>query len=96
MAGLDSGRMIGVPPSSPVSRSLPEDGEASIAGVRLPAGKRIWAGGRSGRPGSHAVATGKFGDVAGSWIALRERLDGTGLVLLLLSDLPDLQVNFHS
>jgi hypothetical protein len=72
-----------------VSGSLPADGEASIAGVRLPAGKRIWAGRRSGRSQDPALwATGEFGDAVGIWIALRERLAGTGLMPLLLSDLP--------
>jgi len=73
---------------NPVSGSLPADGEASVAGVRLPAGKRTGPEGRSGRsPQSALWVTGEFADAAGAWLALRERLGGTGLVPLLLSGL---------
>jgi len=71
-----------------VSGSLPADGETSVAGVRLPAGKRTGPDGESGRPPQPTLwVTGEFGDAAGAWLALRERLGGTGLVPLLLSGL---------
>jgi hypothetical protein len=71
-----------------VSGLLPADGEAAVAGVRLPAGKRTGPGGQSRRPPEPALwVTGEFGDAAGAWLALRERLGGTGLVPLLLSGL---------
>jgi len=71
-----------------VSWSLPADDEASVAGVRLPGGKRTGPGGESGRSPEPALwVTGEFGDAAGAWLALRERLGGTGLVPLLLSGL---------
>ena len=68
--------------------SLPADGEASVAGVRLPAGKRTGPGGKSRcSPRPALWVTGEFADAAGAWLALRERLGGTGLVPLLLSGL---------
>ena len=71
-----------------MSGSLPADGEASVAGVRLPAGKRVWPDGAPGRSPQPALwVTGEFGDAAGAWLALRQRLGGTGLVPLLLSGL---------
>ena len=71
-----------------MSGSLPADGETSVAGVRLPAGKRTGPDGESGRPPQPTLwVTGEFGDAAGAWLALRERLGGTGLVPLLLSGL---------
>jgi hypothetical protein len=71
-----------------VSELLPADGEADIAGVRLPAGKRIWPGGKSRRwPDPALWVTGEFPGAAGAWLALREVLGGTGLVPLLLSGL---------
>ena len=71
-----------------MSGSLPADGEASVAGVRLPAGKRAGLGGKSRRSPEPALwVTGEFRDAVGAWLALRERLGGTGLVPLLLSGL---------
>jgi len=71
-----------------VSASLPADGPASVAGIALPAGKRIGVGRRSGRGREPALwATGEYADAPAAWTALRERLAGTGLVPLLLSDL---------
>lgn len=75
-------------PGSQVGGPLPADGEATVAGVRLPAGKRIVPAGGARRPAQPALwVTGEFGDAAAAWLALRERLGGTGLVPLLLSDL---------
>ena len=71
-----------------MSGSLPADGEASVAGVRLPAGKRTVPGGRSRRKAAPSLwVTGEFADAAAVWLALRERRGGTGLVPLLLSGL---------
>lgn len=70
-----------------MSGLLPADGEASVAGVRLPAGRRIRNGGSRRSPRSALWVTGEFGDAAGAWLALRARLGGTGLVPLLLSGL---------
>lgn len=68
---------------------LPGDGEATISGVRLPAGKRI-APARGFLRSSPAAlwATGAFEGAVGAWAALHEGLRGRGLVPLLLSDLP--------
>ena len=58
--------------------ALPGDGAAVIAGVRLPAGKRmapaLWA-------------TGAFGEAKNAWLTLQAGLRGSGLMPLLLSDL---------
>jgi hypothetical protein len=68
--------------------ALPGDGEAVISGVRLPAGKRIAPARRFLRPAPAALwATGEFDGAVGAWVALHERLRGSGLVPLLLSDL---------
>jgi Domain of unknown function (DUF4253) len=72
-----------------VSGSLPPDGAADIVGVPLPAGRRISGGTESGRPAEPALwVTAAFEQAASTWLALRERLRGTDLVPLLLSDLP--------
>jgi len=72
-----------------VNGSLPPDGAADIAGVRLPAGRRVGGERRSGRPAEPALwLTAPLEQAASTWLALRERLHGTGLVPLLLSDLP--------
>ena len=71
-----------------MSEPLPADGEASVAGVRLPAGRRTGPDDESRRSPPPALwVTGEFTDAAGAWRALRERLGGTGLVPLLLSGL---------
>jgi hypothetical protein len=63
---------------------LPPDGEAAIvAGVRLPAGRRLAAEGAEQTP--VLWATGEFGDAAAAWLALNERLAGTRLVPVLLA-----------
>ena len=64
---------------------LPPDGPATVAGVRLPAGRRLATGGA----GQSQVlwATGELEDAAAAWLALRDRLEGTGLVPVLLSGL---------
>jgi hypothetical protein len=68
---------------------LPADGEAVVGGVRLPAGTRISVPRcRLGRPAPSALwVTGPSGNAIGLWLTLRERLAGSGLVPLLLSDL---------
>ena len=83
-----------------MSGSLPADGAAEIVGVRLPAGRQVGGvrlpAGRQvgGEPESGQSAeptlwlTGAFDQAASTWLALREPLRGTGLVPLLLSDLP--------
>jgi Domain of unknown function (DUF4253) len=72
-----------------VSGSLPPDSATDIAGVRLPAGRRVGGERRSGPPSEPALwVTGAFDQAASTWLTLRERLRGTGLVPLLLSDLP--------
>jgi hypothetical protein len=66
---------------------LPGDGEAVIAGVRLPPGTRMGPA-RKFRPPAPALwATAAFGDAKDTWLALRAGLRGSGLVPLLLSDL---------
>jgi hypothetical protein len=79
-------------------RALPADGEAVIAGVRLPGGRRL-TGVREVRPRSWAPAvwaTDPFDGAPETWLALRSALGGSGfgassgdrgLVPLLLSDL---------
>jgi Domain of unknown function (DUF4253) len=72
-----------------VNGSLPPDDAADIAGVRLPPGRRVGDERRAGRPAEPALwVTTAFEQAASTWLALRERLRGTGLVPLLLSDLP--------
>jgi hypothetical protein len=69
--------------------ALPGDGEAVIAGVRLPAGKRIASARNFPRSSPAALwVTGEFDGAVGAWLALREGLRGSGLAPLLLSDLP--------
>jgi hypothetical protein len=60
-------------------RALPGDGEAVVAGVRLPPGRRL---------GPALWATGEFAGARGAWRALRDGLRDSGLVPLLLRDLP--------
>jgi hypothetical protein len=61
---------------------LPPDGEATVAGVRLPAGRRLTV---AGAP--VLWATGEMTDAAGTWLALADGLAGTSLVPVLLSGL---------
>ena len=73
--------------------ALPPEGELEIAGVRLPAGRLIRPGqrhslpriGRAPQPALWLSA--EFDDAPAAWLTLRERLDGSGLVPLLLSTL---------
>ena len=58
--------------------ALPGDGAAVVAGVRLPAGKRV---------APALWATGEFGGAKNAWLDLRAGLRGSGLMPLLLSDL---------
>jgi len=89
LVATDGSRRIIVATVSQVSGSLPPDGAADIAGVRLPAGRRVGGGPGSGRSAEPALwLTGAFDQAASTWLALRERLPGPGLVPLLLSDLP--------
>ena len=72
-----------------MSGSWLPDGATDIAGVRLPAGRRVGGEQQSGRPAEPALwVTAPFEQSTSTWLALRERLRGTGLVPLLLSDLP--------
>ena len=64
---------------------LPLDGEATIAGVRLPAGRRLAPEGVEQAP--VLWATGELEDAAAAWLALNGRLSGTRLVPVLLSGL---------
>lgn len=66
---------------------LPPDGEAVVAGIRLPAGKRAGTG--PGITGHALWVTGEFGEAASAWLSLCDRLTGTGLIPLLLSGLPE-------
>lgn len=62
---------------------LPPDGEATVAGVRLPAGSRLAAEGAEQTP--VLWATGELGGAAAAWLALKDQLAGTQLVPVLLS-----------
>ena len=64
---------------------LPPHGEAIVAGVRLPAGRRLAAEGAEQTP--VLWATGELGDAAAAWLALNDRLAGTPLIPVLLSGL---------
>ena len=73
-------------------RVLPPEGDLQIEGVRLPAGRLI-------RPAPHGLRrigrtpepalwlSAEFDDAPAAWLALTDRLDGSGLVPLLLSAL---------
>ena len=61
---------------------LPPDGEATVAGVRLPAGRRL-----AGTGAPVLWATGDMTDAAGTWLALADGLAGTSLVPVLVSGL---------
>ena len=73
--------------SDSVPPALPGDGEAVIAGVRLPAGQRIPVAGKFRSAAPALWVTGEFADAKNVWLALRAGLRGSGLVPLLLSDL---------
>ena len=62
---------------------LPPDGEAIVAGVRLPAGRRLAAEGAEQTP--VLWATGELAGAAAAWLTLKDRLAGTQLVPVLLS-----------
>lgn len=64
---------------------LPVDGEATVAGVRLPAGRRLAAEGVGQTP--VLWATGELEDAAAAWMTLNGRLSGTPLIPVLLSGL---------
>jgi hypothetical protein len=64
---------------------LPPDGQATVAGLRLPAGRRLAADGAGQFP--VLWATGELEDAATAWVALKDRLAGTQLVPVLLSGL---------
>jgi hypothetical protein len=62
---------------------LPPEGEATVAGVRLPAGRRLAAECAERTP--VLWATGELGGAAAAWLTLKDRLAGTQLVPVLLS-----------
>lgn len=68
---------------------LPADGETLVAGVRLPAGRRLGPAGKPRGTAPALWATGPFDEAQAAWLALRDGLRGSGLVPLLLSDLND-------
>jgi Domain of unknown function (DUF4253) len=61
---------------------LPLDGEATVAGVRLPVGRRL-----AGTGGPVLWATGEMTGAMRTWLALDDGLAGTSLVPVLLSGL---------
>ena len=71
--------------SSGAGLDLPVDGEATVAGVRLPAGRRLAAEGVGQTP--VLWATGELEDAAAAWMTLNGRLSGTPLIPVLLSGL---------
>jgi hypothetical protein len=72
---------------------LPPEGDAEIEGVWLPAGRLIRPGpprgiARIGRAPEPALwLSAEFDDAPAAWLDLKDRLDGSGLVPLLLSTL---------
>ena len=72
---------------------LPPEGDLDIAGVKLPAGRLIHPEPprglrRIGRVPEPALwLSTEFDDAPAAWLALKDRLDGSGLVPLLLSAL---------
>jgi Transposase len=71
--------------SSGAGLDLPLDGEATVAGVRLPAGRRLAAKGLEQTP--VLWATGEMEDAAAACMALNGGLIGTRLIPVLLSGL---------
>jgi hypothetical protein len=74
-----------------MSSSLPEDGEARVGSVTLPAGRRIVAGFGSGQPVAWATSE-SVPDPGRVWSDLSDVSPQTGLVPFLLRSLDDLML----
>lgn len=66
---------------------LPADGDATVSGIRLPAGRRLAPAGGRGRQTPVLWATVELADAAPTWLALSDALRGAPMVPVLLSGL---------